>query len=115
MSGLAPVIGVLPGQGVGPEVIGSALRVLEAVQVGVGCSFDIFSGGPAPPPNGGDASGEIIEFCEATFAQGGSVLAGPYGGRVVYELRRHFDLYYKLNPLKPSPELNGVARIRSES
>ena len=113
-SGTRPVIGVLPGEGVGPEVIGSAIRVLEALQAATGRSLDISVDGRASSPNGADPSGEVIDFCQRVFAQGGSILAGPYGGRVVYELRRRFDLYYKLNPLRPPPELKGAARLRSE-
>jgi 3-isopropylmalate dehydrogenase len=113
VSGFRPVVGVLPGEGVGPEVIGSAIRVLEAVQAVTGRSLDISEDLPESS-NRTDPSPAVIEFCEATFARGGSVLAGPYGGRVVYDLRRHFDLYCKLNPLRPSPELNGAARLRPE-
>jgi 3-isopropylmalate dehydrogenase len=113
MSSSRPVIGVLPGEGVGPEVIGSAIRVLEAVQAATGRSLEVFSQGSADS-NGADPSAAVIEFCEATFARRGPVLAGPYGGRVVYDLRRHFDLYCKLNPLMPSPELKGAARLRPE-
>src|SRR4030095_11264634 len=42
----AQLIGVLPGCGIGPEVIGAALRVLSAVEQATGIQFQIEHGGP---------------------------------------------------------------------
>ncbi len=105
MGGLRPMIGVLPGEGVGTDVVAAALQVLEAVQQASGSSVDIVVGDA-------QTSADVSAFCASVFAGGGAVLSGPYGGRVVYDLRRRFDLYYKLSPLKPTPALAGAGRLR---
>ncbi len=39
-------------------------------------------------------------------------MAGAVGGRFVYDMRRRFQLYYKLNPLRSFPELTGACRLK---
>src|SRR5207245_2142501 len=102
-------VGVLEGEGIGPEVIGAALEVLDAVAASTGLPFELRRGGligcAAEAAGGRPLSEEVAVFCREVFEAGGAVLAGPGGGRFVYELRRHFDLYFKLSPLRPWPEL----------
>jgi len=102
------VLGVLEGEGVGPEVIAVTLGALAALA----------SSGLAPVSvRRGPATLDFEEaaaFCGATFAAGGAVLSGPFGGRFVYDLRRRFDLFCKLSPLKPSPALREASRVRPE-
>ena len=97
-------IGVLPGEGVGPEVIGAALAVLSALESG-GRRFDVATGGPigrdAEVLSGRPLTETVAAFCADTFAAGGAVLSGPGGGRFVYDLRQRFDLFCKLSPLRP--------------
>jgi len=104
------VIGVLPGEGVGPEVIGCALEVLRSVAQTERLRFEVRQGsviGRAAEQVGGAAlSHEVIAFCEAVFAAGGAILNGPGGGRYVYDLRKRFDLFFKISPLQI---VNGVA------
>ncbi len=112
------VIGVLQGEGVGPEVIDVALDVL-AVLAGTGTRrFDIRSGGPigliAQQQCGSSLSDEVIAFCNETFSAGGAILCGPGGGRFVYELRARFDLYCKFTPLRPFAALRDVGALRPE-
>jgi len=102
------IVGVLEGEGIGPEVIGVALRALGALEAsGIPCA-DVRRG----PRNPGFE--EASAFCAETFAAGGAVLCGPFGGRFVYDLRRRFDLFCKLSPLTPSPALRGASRLRPE-
>lgn len=112
------LLGVLPGEGVGPEVVGCALQVLSALERVTGVKFEIESGtliGREAERAGGKAlSEEVIEFCSDIFSRGGAVLSGPGGGRYVYDLRRHFDLFCKLSPLKISEELIGANRLKPE-
>jgi 3-isopropylmalate dehydrogenase len=113
------LIGVLPGEGVGPDVVGAALEVLEAVRSAGGADFEIRSGGALPI--GRDAelltgralSEQVAAFCEGVFAEGGAVLCGPGGGRFVYDLRRRFDLFCKISPLKPFGCLLEAGRLKS--
>ena len=63
----------------------------------------------------GDAlSDEVTGFCDSVFKQGGALLCGPARGRFVYELRRRFELFCKLSPLVPDPELLGAIRLKAE-
>lgn len=109
-------VGVLRGEGSGPELIDAALRVLEATAETRGLKFRIEMGGEigsiSARRNGEYLSPEVIEFCREIFHGGGAILAGPAGGRFVYEIRRQFNLYYKLNPLGSYPELREVCRIK---
>jgi 3-isopropylmalate dehydrogenase len=45
-------------------------------------------------------SDEVICFCQNLFSQKIPILTGPGGDRFVYDLRKHFDLFYKIVPLK---------------
>lgn len=111
--GAPRIVGVLPGEGIGPEVIGAALRVLHAVASSSERSFDVRTA-EVPLYAGGPLAEELAQFCDATFAAGGAVLCGPAGGRFVYDLRARFDLYCKLVPIRPSPALADVAIVRAE-
>jgi 3-isopropylmalate dehydrogenase len=112
------LIGVLKGEGLGPEVIGCALRVLEALQSVSGHEFRIEWGGPigleAQRQYGEALSDDVIQFCRGIFARRGAVLAGPGAGRFVYDLRRTFSLYCKLSPLKVFDEMSNAGRMKPE-
>jgi 3-isopropylmalate dehydrogenase len=113
------VVGVLPGEGVGPEVIGAALDVLEAVSEASGEAFALRRGGEiglaARRSAGCDLTPEVTSFCEGVFADGGAVLCGPGGGRFVYDLRAKFDLYCKLAPVRPFAALRDAGVLRPEA
>lgn len=112
----APVVGVLPGEGVGPEVVAAACRVLRAVENGAGRRFEIATGGPigleAEGLVGRVLSEEVAAFCGDLFDRGGAVLSGPGGGRFVYDLRRRFDLFCKLSPLRPFDALSHAGPLK---
>lgn len=109
-------VGVLKGEGIGPDVIGVALRVLKALEHVCHTKFEVIFGGPigneAESKHGKSLSSEVVEFCQSVFSRGGVVLAGPGGGRFVYELRKEFDLFCKLNPLKVTSELASSGRLK---
>jgi 3-isopropylmalate dehydrogenase len=109
------LVGVLPGEGVGPDVVGAALRVLAALEEAGGPAFDLRKGGPigveAEARYGKPLPDEVVSFCADVFAAGGAVLAGAGGGRFVYDLRDRFDLFYKLSPLRVYEELVGTTRF----
>lgn len=110
------LIGVVPGEGSAPEVITAACHVLEAAGQACACDLQMRWSGEmdrqSPAGNGADLSEELAEFCSGIFAEGGAVLAGAVGGRFVYEMRRRFDLHYKLNPLRSYPELAKACRLK---
>jgi 3-isopropylmalate dehydrogenase len=110
------VVGLLDGEGVGPEVMGAARTVLAAVESSFGHRFELRSGsaiGIEAQANGGKAlSDEVVNFCEQIFAERGAVLTGPGGGRFVYDLRKRFDLFCKLSPLYVFDELQDLGRLK---
>lgn len=100
-------VGILPGEGAGPEVVRAATGVLSAVASERGLEIALREAprSPGPPSELPALSETDAEFCRETFARGGAVLAGAHGGRWVYEIRRRFDLFCKISPLRPAPEL----------
>ena len=99
------LIGVVKGEGIGPDIIEHTMRVLEAACSGIHfrirtCVGDNI-GKAALRESGGLLTEGIKEFFQGVFAQGGVVLCGPAGGRFVYELRSHFDLFCKIVPIRP--------------
>ena len=112
-------IGILPGEGIGPEVVKVDMDVLACVGEHTDCRFDITEGGPighaAAKSNGDDLSPEVIEFCEDLFARDGAVLCGPGGGRFVYDLRRQFDLFCKFTPVQSLSALADAGVIKAQT
>lgn len=109
------IVGVLPGEGIGPEVIEAALLVLDAVTQARHLPLTILRA--AAPAGGRQRSwlrGEGFAFCERVFAGAGALFCGPLGGRAVYELRARFDLYCKLVPLRPTAVLADAAIVRPD-
>jgi 3-isopropylmalate dehydrogenase len=114
------VLGVLPGEGIGPEVLDAALDVVSAALAATGApALRVRTGGPigrdAELLSGRALTDEVARFCEQTFADGGAVLCGPGGSRFVYDMRRRFDLFCKLSPLRPLEALSGAGRLRAEA
>ncbi len=105
------VIGLLPGEGIGPEVVKAAQGVLTEIQRHVPYAFEVRQA----PATGPGLSETLIDFFSQVFADGGAVLCGAKGGRFVYELRAHFDLYCKLVPVRPLVALRGVGALRPEA
>lgn len=113
------VVGVLPGEGVGPEVVGAALDVLDEVSTRFDTKFDIRHGVPigstAVRRSVPALTGDVTSFCESVFAERGALLCGPVGGRFVYELRSQFELFCKLTPLRPIACLAGAGVLRADA
>ncbi|MDA0658067.1 MAG: isocitrate/isopropylmalate family dehydrogenase [Planctomycetota bacterium] len=114
---LAYTIGALPGEGIGPELVAGALQVLDAVADVRGLRFEVFTGAeiglPAIAKSGRPLTEEVVGFCSDVFERGGAILAGAGGDRFVYEMRRRFDLFCKLNPVVPHPALHDSAVVKS--
>jgi 3-isopropylmalate dehydrogenase len=112
-------VGVLPGEGVGPDVIAAALAVLSAVESMSDARFETSTGGAigraAEASSGRALTDDVCGFCDEVFQRGGAVLAGPGGGRFVYDLRRRFDLFCKISPLQPIAALMDAGRMKAQS
>jgi 3-isopropylmalate dehydrogenase len=107
------VIGLLAGEGIGPEVTEAARDVLAALASTRLLQFEVRT---APPiESGADLSDDEIHFFEDTLGAHGAVLCGPRGGRFVYELRARLDLFLKLSPLAPSPACAQLSCLRPET
>jgi len=112
----------LPGDGIGPEIVGAARQLLEALgefefderPMG-GCSIDA---------HGTALTDEVLEACRSSDA----VLLGAVGGpkwdttdpgaprpeQGLLGLRKGMGLYANLRPARPSPALVGASPLREE-
>jgi 3-isopropylmalate dehydrogenase len=110
------LLGVLPGEGIGPEVIQSALQVLKAVEQVTGVKIEVVSGGPIGIESeslyGTPLCDKVIDFCRGIFSEGGAILSGPGGGRFVYDLRKRFELFCKIIPVRPFASLKNSGVLR---
>jgi 3-isopropylmalate dehydrogenase len=119
---LRPRIALLPGDGIGPEIVSAARQVLEAVgefkfteqEVG-GASIDLA---------GTALTDETLNACRGSDA----VLLGAVGGpkwdttdpaaprpeQGLLGLRKGLGLYANLRPVRPSPALLGASPLRQE-
>jgi 3-isopropylmalate dehydrogenase len=111
------LVGILRGEGSGPEVIDAAGRVLTTVasECAIDLQLEVFDATDSSSRADGNnhLSQETVQFCEEIFARAGVILAGAAGGRFVYDMRRRFQLYYKLNPLRSYPQLTRVGRLKA--
>ncbi len=114
----AIVIGALAGEGIGPEVVAAALETLDSLAEATGLRVEIRHGGlighAAELTSGAALSAEVIQFCTEVFGAGGAILNGPGGGRYVYDLRKHFDIFLKISPLRIANGLRDASRLRPE-
>ena len=115
-------IAVLPGDGIGPEITEQAVRVIDALGLGIemqtapvgGAGYDA-AGDPLPAAT--------LALCEASDA----ILFGAVGGpkydtlprpmrpeQGLLRLRKHFDLYANLRPAIVYPELAHASSLKAE-
>jgi 3-isopropylmalate dehydrogenase len=113
------LIGVFPGEGIGPEVIGATLDVLAVLDRSTDWKFSVNTGGdigiPAKQKTGRPLTCEAAAFCDRIFTDAGAILCGPGGGRFVYELRSEFNLFCKFSPLRPLAALAGAGPLAAHA
>lgn len=109
-------LGVVDGEGIGPEVVRAAVTVLHAAAEAYGLVLDLVESGPigSTGPDGFGLDTAAIDFYDAAFADGLPVLTGPAGGRFVYQLRAQYDLFAKLVPVQAMPEVADASIVRPE-
>jgi 3-isopropylmalate dehydrogenase len=116
----------LPGDGIGPEIITEAVRVLERVAERYGHKFtfeEAMMGGSAIDAIGNPLPDETLTACASADA----VLLGAVGGpkwsdptaavrpeQGLLNLRQHFDLFANLRPVKAYPALAQYAPLRAD-
>jgi 3-isopropylmalate dehydrogenase len=117
-----PRIVLLPGDGIGPEIVAAARRLLEVLgefefeeRLMGGCSIDA---------HGTALTDEVLDACRAADA----VLLGAVGGpkwdttdpdaprpeQGLLGLRKGMGLYANLRPVRPSPALVGASPLRED-
>lgn len=119
-------IAVLAGDGIGPEVMNEALRVLDAVEAKFGFATErtaCYVGGAAIDHCGKALPAETLAACEAADA----ILFGSVGGPkwdslppderpergALLPLRKHFGLYANLRPGICLPELVDASPVKN--
>lgn len=120
-------IAVLPGDGIGPEVMDVSLKVAEAAgrKFGLTFAFDHqFVGGAAIDAKGKALPPETVKACEAADA----ILFGSVGGPkweklppgeqpergALLPLRKHFGLFANLRPSVCFPSLTHASPVKNE-
>jgi 3-isopropylmalate dehydrogenase len=120
------VIAVLPGDGIGPEVVAEGLKVLRAVASRFGHQFSFHEaliGGCAIDVTGSPLPAETVAVCRAADA----ILLGAVGGpkwddpqaRVRPEqgllgIRKELGLFANLRPVRIYPQLIDASPLRPE-
>ncbi len=119
------LIAVLPGDGIGPEVVAQGVRVLQAVAARRGHQFELreaLVGGVAMDRAGSPLPRETLELCERADA----VLLGAVGGprwdprsevrpeQGLLGLRKHLGLYANVRPVTLQPKLLAASPLRPE-
>jgi 3-isopropylmalate dehydrogenase len=124
---MAHKIAVLAGDGIGPEVMAEAIKVLDAVQQRFGFSLDFTTadvGGIAIDHHGEALPASTLKVCEASEA----ILFGSVGGpkwenlppaqqperAALLPLRKHFDLFCNLRPAKVFKSLAAACPLRPD-
>ncbi len=120
-------IAVLPGDGIGPEVMEQALRVLQAVAKKFGFGVELTHadvGGCAIDKHGEALPPHTLKTCESSQA----ILFGSVGGpkweslppdkqperAALLPLRKHFDLFCNFRPAKVYQALTAACPLRPD-
>jgi 3-isopropylmalate dehydrogenase len=113
---------LLPGDGIGPEIVAAARRLLESL--GEFEFSEHLVGGASIDAHGKALTDEVLEACR----DAGAVLLGAVGGpkwdttdpsaprpeQGLLGLRKGLGLYANLRPVRPSPALVGASPLRAE-
>ncbi|MEA2014461.1 MAG: 3-isopropylmalate dehydrogenase [Thermodesulfobacteriota bacterium] len=120
-------IAILPGDGIGPEVMKEAVKVMDAVQkrFSLEISYDFSdAGGCAIDRHGEALPSSTMDLCEDSDA----ILFGSVGGpkwetlppdrqperAALLPLRKHFGLFCNLRPARIFPALSASSPLRPE-
>jgi 3-isopropylmalate dehydrogenase len=117
-----PRIALLPGDGIGPEIIGAARQLMD--EIGDFDCSDHLVGGASIDANGTALTDEVLEACRAADA----VLLGAVGGpkwdttdpdaprpeQGLLGLRKGLGLFSNLRPVRPSSSLLAASPLRED-
>ena len=117
---------LLPGDGIGPEVVAEAVRVLRAVEKRFGCSFSMeeaLIGGAAIDATGDPLPGATLEAAKKADAIILGAVGGPkwdampHGKRPesgLLAIRKELNLFANLRPATVFPELASLSCLKPE-
>lgn len=118
-SGQFHIVGILNGEGIGPEIIQASKPLLDVIEAHTEHRFELRYGGKigidAEKETGQGLTEEVVQFCTNIFDDHGAIICGPASGRFVYELRTSFDLYCKMVPLRPITALSNTGVLKPEA
>ena len=120
-------VALLPGDGIGPEVMAEAIKILDKISKISGTKFEFtqgYVGGAAYDKTGFPLPQETIDLCEKSDA----ILFGSVGGPkweslppdkqpergALLPLRKHFGLFANLRPVKIFPALAHASSLKNE-
>ncbi|MBA4601658.1 3-isopropylmalate dehydrogenase [Thermoactinomyces mirandus] len=122
----AKKVAVLPGDGIGPEIVEQAVRVLHQVEKKFGCSLEFsygMIGGGAIDRAGTPLPDETLQLCKQCDA----VLLGAVGGpawdhyppeirpeKALLQLRKELGLFSNLRPVMQFDGLESSSALRPE-
>jgi 3-isopropylmalate dehydrogenase len=120
---MAPKVILLPGDGIGPEILGPAVKILDAV----GASFDYEQhefGGSSIDAHGTALSDATLTACHAADAVLLAAVGGPKWDTTdpdkprpeqgLLGLRKGLGLFANLRPVKPLPALYDASPLKRE-
>jgi 3-isopropylmalate dehydrogenase len=120
---MAPRVVLLPGDGIGPEIIGPAVEVLDAVGAGLEYEELVF-GGASIDAHGIALTDETLEACRTADAVLLAAIGGPKWDTTdpdkprpeqgLLGLRKGLELFANLRPVKPIPALYGASPLKPE-
>jgi len=119
-------IAVLPGDGIGPEIVREAVKVLEALKASHGLDIEMTQG--AIGGAGYDAAGDPLPAATLELAQNSdAILLGAVGGpqydtldrplrpeRGLLRIRKELNLFGNLRPALLYPELAEASSLKPE-
>ncbi len=123
-------IALIPGDGIGPEVVSAAVTVLDAVSAKYGHKFnftEVYMGGCAIDKFGVPLPDETLDICKKSDA----VLMGSIGGNTttspwyklpanlrpeagLLKIRKELGLFANLRPCLLYPQLSGACPLKEE-
>src|SRR3712207_4590482 len=118
-----PKIAALPGDGIGPEVLAAARRVLDAVAPDLEYEEHVF-GGASIDAHGTPLTDYTLAACRAADAVLLAAVGGPRWDSTdpqaprpeqgLLRLRQGLGLYANLRPVRPVPALYDASPLRRE-
>ncbi|PWM69353.1 MAG: 3-isopropylmalate dehydrogenase [Eubacteriales Family XIII. Incertae Sedis bacterium] len=119
-------IAVIPGDGIGPEVMDAGLHVLTRIAEKFDCDFKttkVLAGGAAIDATGKCLPQETVDICKASDAVLLAAVGGPKWNdlpgderpeKALLELRKLLGLYANLRPAMVFPQLADASPLKAE-